>query len=88
MSEHTQDTDVQGGHIAPVSTYLKVAAALIVLTIITVTVSRINFGSWNLVVAMLIAITKAVFVALFFMHLLHDSKLYGSFFFCGSAGLS
>ena len=80
MSEHTSQTDAQGGHITPVSTYLKVGAALIVLTILTVVVSRFDFGGWNLVVAMIIAVTKAVLVALFFMHLMHDSKLYGSFF--------
>ena len=80
MSKHNSQTNAQADHITPVFTYLKIGAALFVLTIVTVAVSRFDFGGWNLVVAMLIAVMKAVLVALFFMHLLHDSKLYGSFF--------
>ena len=63
-------------HILPMKLYLGVGAALIVLTSITVTVSFFNFGPYNLVVAMLVAATKASLVALFFMHLKYDSKLY------------
>ena len=64
----------------PVRTYLMVAAALFTLTVITVAVAQVDFGPWNLVVAMLVATTKAVLVALFFMHLFYDNKLYGAFF--------
>jgi cytochrome c oxidase subunit 4 len=80
MSRHVEQTDAQGGHLSPTSTYLKVGAALLTLTVLTVAISRINLGPWNLVVAMLIASVKAVLVVLFFMHLLHDNKIYGSFF--------
>jgi cytochrome c oxidase subunit 4 len=61
------------GH-APASprTYLGVLLALLVLTVITVTVSRYDFGNWNTIIALVIASIKATLVALFFMHLLRD----------------
>lgn len=53
-------------------TYLAVFGALIVLTLITVQASYLDFGAFNTVVALLIASLKAALVALFFMHLRHD----------------
>ena len=67
-------------HIMPVRNYLMVASALFVLTVITVAVAQVDFGPWNLVVAMLVATTKAVLVAMFFMHLFYDNKLFAAFF--------
>jgi len=63
-------------HVLPLRLYLAVGAVLIVLTFVTVAISFIHFGGWNLVVALLIASVKATLVALFFMHLKYDSKLY------------
>jgi len=64
-------------HILPLSVYIGVGSALFALTLITVWVAEIQLpGSWNLVVAMLIATFKASLVALFFMHLLYDNKFY------------
>jgi caa(3)-type oxidase subunit IV len=80
MSEQTKHHDASGNHITPFSTYLWVATALFTLTVITVTVAQIDFGPWNLVVAMLVASAKAILVALFFMHLLYDNKLYAAMF--------
>jgi caa(3)-type oxidase subunit IV len=71
MSSQTETT-----HITPLGTYLKVFGALLILTVITVTVSRFNFGEYNLIVAMSIAGLKALLVALIFMHLLYDHKFY------------
>jgi cytochrome c oxidase subunit 4 len=65
-----------GAHILPLRIYLGVGAALLVLTAITVTISFIHLGPFNLVVALSIATIKAILVALFFMHLLYDNKLY------------
>ncbi len=62
-------------HILPLSTYLGVWGALVVLTAFTVAVSRFDFGSANTIVAMIVATIKATLVALFFMHLLYDNKL-------------
>ncbi len=66
----------QHHHILPLSTYLSVGAALLVLTVITVAVSQYQLGEWNLIVAMTIATIKATLVLLFFMHLKYDNKLY------------
>jgi len=63
------------GHIIPGRVYLTVLTCLLMLTIITVGVSRIDFGVMNLVVAMGIASVKAFLVALFFMHLKYESPL-------------
>lgn len=62
-------------HVLPLSTYFGVWLALVVLTVVTVAVSRFDFGSGNTIIAMAVATTKATLVALFFMHLLYDNKL-------------
>jgi cytochrome c oxidase subunit 4 len=56
----------------PVSVYLGVAAALFVLTGVTVGIAQLDFGEWNTVVAMLVASVKASLVVLYFMNLKHD----------------
>jgi cytochrome c oxidase subunit 4 len=63
-------------HITPIKTYLAVGAALLVLTAVTVGVSFIDFGPYNVTIALLIASVKALLVAFFFMHLFWDHKLY------------
>ncbi|MFQ5606751.1 MAG: cytochrome C oxidase subunit IV family protein [Candidatus Zixiibacteriota bacterium] len=63
-------------HITPRRIYYLVAFALLVLTATTVWVANLEFGHWNTVVAMGVAVLKATLVALFFMHLLYDNKLY------------
>lgn len=68
----TQDHSDEFGHISPYSLYLKIFGALLVLTVITVGVTRIDFGTMNIVVAMVIASAKAMLVALFFMHLKYE----------------
>ena len=55
--------------------YITVLLALLVLTLITVGASYIDLGPANIVVALLIATTKASLVGLFFMHLLHDRPI-------------
>ncbi len=70
-------------HVIPLMVYLAVGAALLVLTVITVAVSYVNLGPFNLVVAIGIATFKAMLVALFFMHLLYDNKLFMAVFLSG-----
>ncbi len=71
-------------HILPLSLYLSIGSILLVLTAITVWVGvSFDFGPINLIVAMLIAATKATLVALYFMHLKYDSKVYLSLFIGG-----
>ena len=67
--------DKHAEHILPYRLYFGVAAALMVLTAVTVMVSFVNLGGWNAVVAVGIATIKALIVAFFFMHLLYDKKI-------------
>lgn len=67
------------GHIVPPSLFQKVLGALLVLTVLTVVASRFNFGSWNVVVALVIASVKAVLVMLFFMHLKYEDSVIKSY---------
>ena len=62
-------------HITSVRTYLLVFIALMVLTAITVLVAFQDFGAWNDVVALTIAVIKAGLVVLFFMHIYHSTRL-------------
>ena len=59
-------------HIVPVPILLGVFAALLVLTGLTVAVTYVDLGMWNLWVALGIATVKASLVALYFMHLRYD----------------
>ena len=62
-------------HITSVRTYVLVFIALIVLTAITVLVAFQDFGPWNDVVALAIAVIKASLVVLFFMHIYYSTRL-------------
>lgn len=62
-------------HVTPFNTYMKVFATLIVLTVVTVAVSRFDFGWANALIAFGVASVKAYFVLAFFMHLKTDSIL-------------
>ena len=70
---HEAATDA--GHVVPVAIFMKVFVALLIFTAITVAASRVNFGVFNLVIAMVIASIKAGIVALFFMHLKYEHPL-------------
>jgi len=54
--------------ITPTKTYLLVCGALLVLTVATVALSFLNLGAWNTLIALGIAVCKAVLITLFFMH--------------------
>jgi cytochrome c oxidase subunit 4 len=68
-------------HVVPVRTYLLVFAALTALTITTYFAATIDMekgGSHfplNSLVALTIAVTKAVLVILFFMHVKYSSRM-------------
>lgn len=62
-------------HILPLKIYFGVWAALLIGTVLTVAVSYFDFGQFNIIIALLIAIVKAGLVATFFMHLKYDDKL-------------
>lgn len=61
MSEHSKSS--------PLGTYFAVWGALLAGTLITYEVAKIDLGVFNAAVALIIATTKALLVALFFMHI-------------------
>ncbi|MBV9303113.1 MAG: cytochrome C oxidase subunit IV family protein [Acidobacteriaceae bacterium] len=62
-------------HIPKVRPLVLVWASLIVLTGITSAVSKIDLGEWNVVVALIIAVTKASLVAWIFMGVRYTTTL-------------
>lgn len=56
-------------------TYYKIFAALIILALATTGLAFLDLGVFNPIVAMLIAVTKAVLVILFFMHVKYEGRL-------------
>lgn len=60
MSDHAK---------SPLKTYFAVWIALLAGTYLTYAVAKIDLGAANAAVALIIATTKALLVALFFMHL-------------------
>jgi cytochrome c oxidase subunit 4 len=71
MSEKTEKH-----HIVSFETYIMVAAALFILTGVTVGVSFIDLGGYNAIVAVCIASVKALLVAFIFMHLWFDKRIF------------
>lgn len=63
------------GHVDSVKTYVGVLIALLILTFVTTAVARINLHDFSVVVALAIATTKMLLVALFFMHIRHSNQL-------------
>lgn len=60
------------GHVVPMKILVGVFASLVFLTVVTVSASYMDFGEFNLIVALAIAVVKATLVVLFFMHLIWD----------------
>lgn len=85
------DPEHQSGHaehVVPVSVYVGVFFALMIGTVITTGVAYLDLGRWNTVVALAIAVTKMLFVVLFFMHVKYNPGLtriviIGAFFWLG-----
>ena len=61
--------------VTPPRTYILVGAALLGLLALTVAAALIDLGPWNSVVAITIAILKALLVILFFMHVRFSSRV-------------
>ena len=62
-------------HVTPIRVYLAIFLALMVLTVVTVWVAFQDFGVWNDLVALIIAVSKATLVVLFFMQVWYSSRL-------------
>lgn len=66
MSGHSTSEHAKS---SPLTTYFAVWAALLFGTWLTYQASLLDLGRYNAAVALIIATTKALLVALFFMHL-------------------
>ena len=60
----------------PYRTFILIWIGLLAMTIITVTVSRIDLGALNIWVALAIASVKSSLVIFVFMHLRQETKLF------------
>ncbi len=69
------DAGFHAPHVVPASVFIKVLIALLILTVLTVAVSYVDFGSGNMLVAMAIAAFKVSLVMTFFMHLKWDTAI-------------
>ena len=63
-------------HIIPYRTFLFVLAGLIVLTLTSVTLTRISLGTMTVAIALIIAAVKSSFVLRIFMHLKFESRMF------------
>jgi cytochrome c oxidase subunit 4 len=59
--------DAEASH--GIGRYAVVWAILLFFTVLTIVTGRINLGAANIFIALIIAVTKATLVVLFFMHL-------------------
>lgn len=60
-------------HVTSLRLLASVLAMLLLLTVLTVAVTWVDLGDLNIWIALLIAVVKAVLVALYFMHLRWDA---------------
>ena len=72
---HDTHAHVSHGHISPISLYITIFLALMVLTAVTVGAAYVDLGLFNFSVAMLIASFKASLVVWYFMHVKYQSSL-------------
>jgi cytochrome c oxidase subunit IV len=62
-------------HIVSTKIYYAVFATLMVLTALTVALATVDLGRLNIVIALAVAVCKAILVLLFFMHLRYSVRL-------------
>jgi cytochrome c oxidase subunit IV len=68
------------GHVVPLPVLGAVFAALLVFTFLTVAVTWVDLGEFNVWIALGIATFKAALVALYFMHLRYDPPFHALIF--------
>ena len=62
-------------HVLPTKVYVAIFVALIFLTAVTVQAAYFDLGVLNVFLALTIAVTKAILVILYFMHVKYSSRL-------------
>jgi cytochrome c oxidase subunit 4 len=61
-------------HVIASKLYYAIWITLLVLTVVTALVARVDLGPFNTIVALVIATFKALLVVLFFMHVKYTSE--------------
>ena len=75
-SDYNKPQDVaETHHVVPISTYLLVFFALMILLVLTLAAAAVDLGPLNIVIAVSIALIKAVLIVLYFMHVKFSSRL-------------
>jgi cytochrome c oxidase subunit 4 len=69
---HEQDKP----HLPPYALYVKIWVALVVLTVMTVSVSYLDMQKFTVFTALLIATVKATLVLLYFMHVRFEKPIF------------
>ena len=72
-----QEHKAYHAHVVPLWLLFAVFVALIILTALTVGVTKVDFGGLNIWIAIGVATVKAILVALYFMHLRWDAPYNG-----------
>lgn len=72
MSAHEHETH----HVVPYHVFITVWIALLVLTGITVWVSRLHLGAFSMIVALAVASIKAGLVITYFMHMKYEKPIF------------
>lgn len=86
MGDSSHNNEHQGvGHVVPVRVLLATGISLLILTAITVWSASLDFGNYNIVIALIIALFKGSIVVLFFMHLKYDRPFNGVIFITAMA---
>ena len=73
MSEHEHEGVL--GHVVPIRVYLVIFATLLVFTAATTGAAYVDLGRLNVVIMLGIAVTKALLVILYFMHVRWSTRL-------------
>jgi cytochrome c oxidase subunit 4 len=61
--------------VVPPKVYLRTCIALLALLAVTWAIAYVDLGPFNLIVALAVAVAKAIVIALFFMHIKGSSRL-------------
>ena len=78
---------MMSAHMVSRTTYVLVFAALLVLLLATVVVASVDLGGLNPVVALAIAVCKALLILLYFMHVRYSPPLTWVMAVAGAFGL-
>jgi len=62
-------------HVVPIKTYFLIFVLLLVLTAVTIRVAFMDMGRGNTILALTIAMLKALLVVLYFMHVRYSPHL-------------